>query len=39
MEDPSLRSGIEVRLAYRLEVNEWNGAERVQLNCQHMKIR
>jgi single-stranded-DNA-specific exonuclease len=39
MEDPSLRSGIEVSLAYRLEVNEWNGAERVQLNCQHLKIR
>jgi single-stranded-DNA-specific exonuclease len=39
MEDPSLRAGIEVRLAYRLEVNEWNGADRVQLNCQHMKIR
>jgi len=39
MEDPALRSGIEVSLAYRLEVNEWNGAERVQLNCQHMKIR
>jgi single-stranded-DNA-specific exonuclease len=38
MEDPSLRSGIEVRVAYRLEVNEWNGAERVQLNCQHLKI-
>jgi len=39
MEDPALRIGNEVTLAYRLEVNEWNGAERVQLNCQHMKIR
>jgi len=39
MEDPSLRCGVEVSLAYRLEVNEWNGAERLQLNCQHMKIR
>lgn len=39
MEDPSLRAGSEVRLAYRLEVNEWNGTERVQLNCQHLKIR
>jgi single-stranded-DNA-specific exonuclease len=39
MEDPSLRAGIELRLAYRLEVNEWNGAQRLQLNCQHMKIR
>ncbi len=39
MEDPALRTGNEVSLAYRLEVNEWNGAERVQLNCQHVKIR
>jgi single-stranded-DNA-specific exonuclease len=39
MEDPSLRAGIELGLAYRLEVNEWNGAQRVQLNCQHLKIR
>jgi hypothetical protein len=27
-----------VRLAYRLEVNEYNGTERVQLNCQHLKL-
>jgi hypothetical protein len=26
-----------VRLAYRLEVNEYNGMERVQLNCQHLE--
>jgi single-stranded-DNA-specific exonuclease len=39
MEDPALRAGDAVRLAYRLELNEWNGAERVQLNCQHLKIR
>jgi single-stranded-DNA-specific exonuclease len=39
MEDPALRTGNEVSVAYRLEVNEWNGVERVQLNCQHMKIR
>jgi len=37
-EDPSLRPGVEVRLAYRLEVNEYNGVERVQLNCQHLKL-
>ncbi len=36
-EDPSLRPGAEVRLAYRLEVNEYNGMERVQLNCQHLR--
>jgi single-stranded-DNA-specific exonuclease len=35
-EDPSLRPGAKVRLAYRLEVNDYNGAERVQLNCQHL---
>jgi single-stranded-DNA-specific exonuclease len=38
-EDPSLRPGAEVRLAYRLELNEYNGMERVQLNCQHVKLR
>ncbi len=37
-EDSSLRPGAAVRLAYRLEVNEYNGAERVQLNCQHLKL-
>jgi single-stranded-DNA-specific exonuclease len=37
-EDPALRPGAEVRLAYRLEVNEYNGMERVQLNCQHLKL-
>jgi single-stranded-DNA-specific exonuclease len=29
--------GARVRLAYRLEVNEYNGMERVQLNCQHLE--
>ena len=37
-EDPSVRPGAEVRLAYRLEVNEYGGMERVQLNCQHLKL-
>jgi single-stranded-DNA-specific exonuclease len=37
-EDASLKTGAKVRLAYRLEVNEYNGAERVQLNCQHLLI-
>ena len=37
-EDFVLRPGVEVRLAYRLEVNEYNGVERVQLNCQHLKL-
>jgi single-stranded-DNA-specific exonuclease len=39
LEHPSIRSGADVRLAYRLELNEYNGAERVQLNCQHLQPR
>jgi single-stranded-DNA-specific exonuclease len=35
--DPPLCSGSNVELAYRLEVNEYRGAGRVQLNCQHMR--
>ncbi len=34
-----MRPGAVVRLAYRLEVNEYSGTERVQLNCQHLKPR
>ena len=37
-QDPALEAGITVDLAYRLEVNEYNGAEQLQLNCQHFKI-
>ncbi len=37
-EDPSLRSGARIELAYRLEVNEYRGMERVQLNCQHVRV-
>lgn len=29
--------GARVRLAYRLEVNEYRGMERLQLNCQHLE--
>jgi single-stranded-DNA-specific exonuclease len=36
-EDARLRSGACVQLAYRLEVNEYRGIERVQLNCQHFQ--
>jgi single-stranded-DNA-specific exonuclease len=39
MEDPALCPGAPVELAYRLEVNEFNGTEQVQLNCQHLKVR
>jgi single-stranded-DNA-specific exonuclease len=35
-EDPLVRSGAQVQLAYRLEVNDYRGSERVQLNCQHL---
>ena len=37
-EDPLLRSGARVRVAYRLEINEYRGIERVQLNCQHLRL-
>jgi single-stranded-DNA-specific exonuclease len=37
-EDASLGSGSTIQLAYRLEINEFRGTERVQLNCQHLKI-
>jgi single-stranded-DNA-specific exonuclease len=37
-EDPLLRSGVRIELAYRLEINEYRGAERVQLNCQHLQL-
>ena len=35
-DDSMVRGGARVRLAYRLEVNEYRGTERVQLNCQHV---
>ena len=34
-----IRTGASVELAYRLEVNEYNGTESVQLNCQHLVVR
>jgi single-stranded-DNA-specific exonuclease len=37
-EEAGLGGGTAIRLAYRLEINEYRGAERVQLNCQHMKL-
>jgi len=37
-ENPALKPGAHVHLAYRLEVNTYGGAERVQLNCQHLKL-
>ena len=35
-ESAAVRTGCELRVAYRLEVNEYGGAESVQLNCQHL---
>ena len=37
-EDPQVRSGARIQLAYRLEVNDYRGNERVQLNCQHFRL-
>ena len=36
-EDPLVRSGARIQLAYRLEINEYRGNESVQLNCQHVR--
>ena len=35
-EDPKVRSGARIELAYRLEINEFRGNESVQLNCQQV---
>jgi single-stranded-DNA-specific exonuclease len=37
-EDANLSGGATAQLVYRLEINEYLGAARVQLNCQHVKI-
>jgi single-stranded-DNA-specific exonuclease len=37
-EEPGMNSGASIHVAYRLEVNEFRGAERVQLNCQHVRL-
>jgi single-stranded-DNA-specific exonuclease len=34
-EDARLEVGSSLQLAYRLEINEYRGSERMQLNCQH----
>jgi single-stranded-DNA-specific exonuclease len=36
-EDPALRAGARARIAYRLQVNEYRGEERPQLDCQHLR--
>ncbi|MGO9947398.1 MAG: single-stranded-DNA-specific exonuclease RecJ [Steroidobacteraceae bacterium] len=35
---PPLGYGATVQLAYRLEINEFRGSERVQLNCQNVSL-
>jgi hypothetical protein len=37
-EDTLSRSGARIQLAYRLEISEHRGAERAQLNCQHLQL-
>jgi single-stranded-DNA-specific exonuclease len=37
-EDANLSGGATAQLVYRLEVNEYRGTARVQLNCQHVKV-
>jgi len=34
----ALAGGAALQLAYRLEVNEYRGSARVQLNCQHLAL-
>ncbi len=36
-DDAAVRPRERLQVAYRLEVNEYRGAESVQLNCQHLK--
>jgi single-stranded-DNA-specific exonuclease len=36
-EDSAVRPGGRLQVAYRLEVNEYRGAQTMQLNCQHLK--
>jgi single-stranded-DNA-specific exonuclease len=37
-EDAQVRSGARIHAAYRLEINEYRGTERLQLNCQHVRL-
>jgi single-stranded-DNA-specific exonuclease len=36
-ESSAIGRGARARLAYRLEINEYQGMERIQLNCQHLE--
>jgi single-stranded-DNA-specific exonuclease len=37
-EDAGIGGGAAIQLVYRLEINEYRGVSRVQLNCQHLKL-
>jgi single-stranded-DNA-specific exonuclease len=37
-EQPELKEGRQLQVAYRLELNEYRGAASVQLNCQHLRV-
>ncbi len=37
-ESAGLRGGAAIQLVYRLEINNYRGTARVQLNCQHLRI-
>ncbi len=37
-ENARISAGSTIQLVYRLEVNQYRGAARVQLNCQHLKL-
>jgi single-stranded-DNA-specific exonuclease len=37
-ENTGLSCGATVQLVYRLEINEYRGLARVQLNCQHLRV-
>jgi len=36
LNDARLESGASLEMAYRLDINDYRGSERVQLNCQHL---
>jgi len=36
LNDARLESGASLEMAYRLDINDYRGSERMQLNCQHL---
>jgi single-stranded-DNA-specific exonuclease len=36
-ENPLISPGAVIQIAYRLEINQYKGVERAQLNCQHLQ--